>query len=139
MKLSEYFERKRGSGVIAAGDSEGRMAIAVYAKPHFVNEKTVAFIMADRLIHKHLESNSHCAYLFRESDKENEGRRLYLTKMEEKEDSDLIDKMLRKGVCPAEEGYMKGKRYLVYFKIDKVLPLISEKGRRKFSSSPATA
>ena len=47
--------------------------------------------------------------------------------MEEKEDSDLVDKMLQKGVCPADEGYMKGKRYLVYFKIDKVLPLIGGK------------
>lgn len=123
MKLSEYFEKKQGSGVMAAGDSEGKVAIAVYAKPHFINEKTVAFIMADRLIHKNLESNSHCAYLFMESNKEYEGKRLYLTKMKEEEDGKLIDEMLRKGVCPVDEGYAKGKRYLVYFKIDKVLPL----------------
>ena len=123
MKLSEYFEKKQGSGIIAAGDSEGKVAIAVYAKPHFINEKTIAFIMADRLIHKNLESNSHCAYLFMESNKGYEGKRLYLTKMKEEEDSKLIDGMLRKGVCPVDEGYAKGKRYLVYFKIDKVLPL----------------
>ena len=123
MKLSEYFEKKEGSGVIASGDSEGRVAIAVYAKPHFINEKTIAFIMADRLIHKNLESNSHCAYLFMESNKEYKGKRLFLTKMKEEEDSKLIDGMLRKGVCPVDEGYIKGKRYLVYFKIDKVLPL----------------
>ncbi len=123
MKLSEYFEKKQGSGVIAAGDSGGKVAIAVYAKPHFINEKTVAFIMADRLIHKNLESNSHCAYLFMESNKEYKGKRLFLTKMKEEEDSKLIDGMLRKGVCPVDEGYIKGKRYLVYFKIDKVLPL----------------
>jgi hypothetical protein len=123
MKLSEYFEKKQGSGIIAAGDSEGKIAIAVYAKPHFINEKTVAFIMADRLIHKNLESNSHCAYLFMESNKDYEGKRLYLTKTKEKEDGKLIDGMLRKGVCPVDEGYAKGKRYLVYFKIDKVLPL----------------
>ncbi len=130
MKLSEYFEKKQGSGVMAAGDSEGKVAIAVYAKPHFINEKTVAFIMADRLIHKNLESNSHCSYLFMESNKEYEGKRLYLTKMKEEEDSKLIDGMLRKGVCPVDEGYTKGKRYLVYFKIDKVLP---------FSLPPAKA
>ena len=123
MKLSEYFEKKEGSGVIAAGDSEGRVAIAVYAKPHFIDEKTVAFIMADRLIHKNLETNSHCSYLFMESDKEYTGKRLYLTKMKEEDDSKLIDGMLRKGVCPVDEGYIKGKRYLVYFKVDKVLPL----------------
>ena len=52
MKLSEYFEKTKGRGVIAAADSEGKVAIAVYAKPHFINERTVALIMADRLIHK---------------------------------------------------------------------------------------
>ena len=127
MKLSEYFEKKQGSGVIAAGDSEGRVAIAVYAKPHFINEKTVAFIMADRLIHKNLESNSHCAYLFMESNKEYEGKRLYLTKMKEEENSELIDKLRRKNVCPVDEGYKKGMRFLVYFKINKVLPLVGLK------------
>ena len=74
MKLSEYFEKTQGQVVIASGDSEGKVAIAVYAKPHFINEKTVAFIMADRLVHKNLESNSHCSYLFVESNKEPNGK-----------------------------------------------------------------
>jgi hypothetical protein len=55
------------------------------------------------------------------------GKRLYLTKMKEEEDSELIDKIRRKDACPVDEGYKKGKRYLVYFKIDKVLPLIGVK------------
>ena len=48
MKLNEYFEKKKGRGVIATADSEGRVGVAVYARPHFIDEKTVAFIMADR-------------------------------------------------------------------------------------------
>jgi hypothetical protein len=139
MKLSKYFEKTQGHGVIAAGDSEGKMAIAVYAKPHFINEKTVAFLMADRLIHKNLESNSHCAYLFMESSNGQAGKRLYLTKTKEEKDNELIDKMLRKGVCPVDEGYIKGKGYLVYFKIDKVLPLVGVKGGKQFSSPTTVA
>jgi hypothetical protein len=127
MKLSEYFEKTKGRGVIAASDSEGKVAIAVYAKPHFINEKTVAFIMADRLIHKNLELNTHASYLFMESKEKYVGKRLYLTKMKEEENSKLIDKVRRKEVCPMDEGYKRGKRFLVYFKIDKALPLIGAK------------
>ena len=127
MKLSEYFEKTKGRGVIAVGDSGGKTAIAVYAKPHFINDRAVAFIMADRLIHKNLELSPHAAYLFMESKERYAGKRLYLTKMKEEENSELIDKVRRKNVCPVDKGYKNGKRFLVYFKIDKVLPLIGVK------------
>ena len=127
MKLSEYFEKTKGRGVMAISDSEGKVGIAVYARPHFINEKTVAFIMADRLIHKNLESNPHASYLFMESGERYVGKRLYLTKLKEEKDSALIDQIRRKESCPVDEGYQKGTRFLVYFKIDKVLPLIGMK------------
>ena len=127
MKLSEYFEKTKGRGVMAISDSEGKVGIAVYARPHFINEKTVAFIMADRLIHKNLESNPHAAYLFMESGERYVGKRLYLTKVKEEKDSALIDQIRRRESCPVDEGYKKGTRFLVYFKIDKVLPLIGMK------------
>jgi hypothetical protein len=127
MKLSEYFEKRKGRGVIAAADSNGKINIAVYARPHFIDEKTIAFIMADRLIHKNLESNPHAAYLFMESGERYVGKRLYLTKVKEEKDSELIDQIRRRESCPVDEGYKKGTRFLVYFKIDQVLPLIGAK------------
>jgi len=139
MKLSEYFEKTDGHGVIATSDSEGKVGAAVYARPHFINEKTVAFVMADRLMHRNLQSNPHASYLFMESNKEDAGRRLYLTKAKEEADRKLVDEMLRKEVCPVDEGYIKGRRYLVYFKIDKVLPLVGVRERKRVSASTATA
>jgi hypothetical protein len=127
MKLSEYFEKKKGRGVIATSDTDGKLGIAVYARPHFIDEKTVAFIMADRLIHKNLESNPHAAYLFMESGERYIGKRLYLTKVKEEKNIELIDQIRRRESCPVDEGYKKGTRFLVYFKIDKVLPLIGTK------------
>jgi len=127
MKLSEYFEKKKGKGVIATADSDGKIGIAVYARPHFIDEKIVAFIMADRLIHKNLESNPHAAYLFMESGERYVGKRLYLTKVKEEKNIELIDQIRRRESCPVNEGYKKGTRFLVYFKIDKVLPLIGTK------------
>ena len=64
MKRSEYFEKTKGTGILATADGTGQVDAAVYARPHFLDEQTVAFIMADRLSHKNLQSNPHAAYLF---------------------------------------------------------------------------
>jgi len=127
MKLREYFEKKKGRGVIATADPEGKVGIAVYARPHFIDERTVAVIMADRLMHKNVQSNPHAAYLFLESGDKYVGKRLYLTKIKEEKDSALIDKIRRRESCPVYDKYRDKTRYLVYFHVDKVLPLIGAK------------
>lgn len=127
MKLSEYFEKTKGRGVMATADSKGKVASAVYGRPHFINEKTVAFIMADRLMHKNLQSNPYAAYLFMEAKERYVGKRLYLTKIKEEKDKSLIDQIRRRESCPAYTVYKGAIKYLVYFRIDKVLPLIGEK------------
>jgi hypothetical protein len=130
LKLSEYFQKTTGRGVIATSDSKGKVGIAVYARPHFFNEKTVAFIMADRLIHRNLQSNASAAYLFMESGERYVGKRLYLTKIKEEKDRDLIEQMRRRDRRPLYRAYGEKNKYLVYFRINKVLPLIGDKSRR---------
>jgi hypothetical protein len=127
MKLREYFEKTKGRGVFATADSKGKVGTAVYGRPHFLNEKTVAFIMADRFMHKNLRSNPHASYLFMESKEGYVGKRLYLTKIKEEKDRALIDKLRRRESCPAYTVYKDQIKYLVYFRIDKVLPLSGDK------------
>ena len=127
MKLSEYFESVKGRGIIATADSSGQLTAAVYARPHFFEEDSVAFIMADRLTHRHLQSNPRAVYLFMEAGEKYVGKRLYLTKTKEEKNSPLIDQIRRKESCPVDEEYMQQNRFLVYFKIDKALPLIGDK------------
>jgi hypothetical protein len=131
MKLSEYFEKGKGRGVIATADSDGKVGMAVYGRPHFIDEKTVAFIMADRLMHKNLRSNPYASYLFMESREGYRGRRLYLEKIKEEKDPDLINKIRRRESHPAYKVNEKQVRYLVYFRINKVLPLIGMKKKPK--------
>ena len=119
MKLSEYFENVKGYGVLATADSAGKGDVAMYARPHFMDEETIAFIMPDRLTHHNLQSNPHAAYLFMETGEKLSGKRLFLTKIKEEKDSDLLYAIRRKSYGDDREG-----RYLVYFKIYKVLPLI---------------
>jgi hypothetical protein len=127
MQLNEYFERTKGRGIIATVDSTGHLTAAVYAKPHFFEDNSIAFIMADRLTHQNLQSNPHAVYLFMESGEGYAGKRLYLIKTKEERNSPLIDQIQRRERCPADEEYQKQNRFLVSFAIEKVLPLIGEK------------
>ena len=119
MKIGDYFGTARGTGVLATADSKGVVDIAIYAAPHVIDDETVAFIMADKLTHHNLQSNPHAAYLFIEGDDKYKGKRLFLTKIKEEKDSPALGSLRRK-----EYPNLKGKEYLVYFKIDKVLPLV---------------
>ncbi|HOV90507.1 MAG TPA: pyridoxamine 5'-phosphate oxidase family protein [Syntrophorhabdaceae bacterium] len=127
MKLSEYFQNTRGRGVLATADSNGVVDVAVYARPHFMDENTIAFIMLERLSHENLKTNPHAAYLFMESGEKFAGKRLYLTKIKEETDPEAIEKIRRRKSYNRTEEDKDKKRYLVYFRIDKVLPLKGDK------------
>ena len=123
MDLGEYFENQKGAGVLATADNQGSVDVAVYARPHVIDTETIAFIMPDRLTHRNLQSNSHAAYLFMEEGPGYKGIRLFLTKVREEQDSELLDSIRRKRYA-SERGEEEESRFLVFFKVDKVLPLI---------------
>ena len=127
MQLNEYFEKKTGRSVLATSDDKGIVNVAIYSRPHFMNEETIAFIMADRLTHNNLRANPHAAYLFMESGDKYVGKRLYLAKIKEEKDSPLIATLRQRKTYAAKKAYEAETKYLVYFRIDKVLPLIGEK------------
>jgi hypothetical protein len=123
MDMKEYFENARGIGILATADSKGKVDLAVFAKPHIMDENTLAFIMPDRLTHHNLQSNSSAAYLFLESGKDYSGKRFFLDKIKEEKDTELLYSIRRKNYGDDREG-----RYLVFFDVKKVLPLVgSEK------------
>jgi len=118
----EYFNSVKGTGVLATADAEGRVDTAIYAKPHVMEKDTIAFIMADRLTHQNLQSNDRAAYLFKEDGPGFKGLRLFLKKLREEKDSDLLYEIRSKRYPKGKE---EGKpRFLVFFKVEKVLPLI---------------
>ena len=122
MELKEYFASAKGLGVLATADDQGIVDAAVYAKPHFLEDGSIAFIMADRLTHRNLQTNGHATYLFKESGPGYQGKRIFLTKIREEQDSDLLYSLRSKRYSSQKE---EGKtRFLVFFKVDKVLPLI---------------
>ena len=125
MKLSEYFENTKGIGIISTADKDGKVNAAIYGRPHFIDEETIAFIAADRLTHANLQTNPSAVYLFKEQNSY-EGKRLYLIKIREEKDSPLINEIRRRKYNNEEEKDKTESKFLVYFKVDKVLPLIGD-------------
>lgn len=123
MKLSEYFREKSGVGVLATAAGSGEVDTAIYSTPHVVEDGTIAFIMRDRLTHKNLLSNPYASYLFMESGGRYRGIRLFLKKIREDNDPELIAAMTRRHLSP-EEDKAKGPKFLVYFAVNEILPLI---------------
>ena len=123
MDLTEYFDTKKGFGILATADSKGNVDGAPYSKPHFEDSHTVSFIMADRLSHKNLESNPHAAFIFREEGNF-AGRRLFLTKVREEDDPDKINALMKQYHPDWYKAYKDKKKFLVYLRINKVLPLV---------------
>lgn len=123
MKLKDYFEKVTGTGVMSTADAEGVVDAAIYSIPHIGDDGTIAFVMRDHLSHHNLQSNSHAAYLFIEKGAGYQGVRLFLKKLREETDSNLIASMTRRHLTP-EEDLQKGPKFLVYFIVEKILPLI---------------
>lgn len=124
MTLEEYFSGTQGTGVLATADAAGKVNAAIYSRPHFIDDSTIAFIMADRLTHANLQENDSAVYLFRETGDRYLGKRLYLTRTEETGDPAVVE-AVRSHQHHGNHGESAGTtRYLVYFRIDTVLPLI---------------
>ena len=123
MELEKYFEQKKGVGVLSTADASGKVNAAVYARPHFMNDGTVAFIMAERLTHENLGANPWAAYLFVEEGQGYQGKRLYLKKARDEKNSQLVAEICRR--CDYS-NYDVSSKHVVFFSIEKVLPLIGE-------------
>ena len=122
MSLKEYFETTNGVGVLSTADSDGKVDAAIYARPHFVDDGTMAFIMRDRLTHHNLQSNPHATYLFKEGGSGYRGKRLFLYKVGEEQNSELLKSLRRR-----KTAYGNGEdRFLVFFKLDKERPLVGD-------------
>jgi len=120
MELKEYFENTKGVGVLATADKDGKVDAAIYSRPHFMKDGTLAIIMRDKLTHHNLQSNPHATYLFVEDGPGYKGKRLFMTKIREEENTPLLQDLRRRQYPDDNED----TRYLVFFNQDNELPLI---------------
>jgi hypothetical protein len=120
MSLKEFFENAKGSGILATADSSGNVDVALYAKPFVIDEKTIAFIMLNKLSYNNLQSNPKAAYMFLQENYQ--GKRLYLKKVKEEKDQSKINEMLRHKYDDPE--VLAKEKALVYFEVEKEAPIL---------------
>lgn len=126
MELKKYFEMARGHGVIATADGSGKTSAAVYARPHVIDADTIAFIVAEGQTGKNLTTNPYATYLFIEEGESYEGKRLYLTKVGENHDKNLIGRLRMRHGQHIFKRYKHLESRLVFFHVDRVRPLIGD-------------
>ena len=124
MSLVNYFENVKGVGILGTADREGKVDLAIYARPHVIDEETVAFIMRDRLSHRNVAANPHAAYLFLEDTEGYNGLRMHLTRTLEEADPKKIEALRRRGRVAVD--FAASDAFLVYFKVNEVRPLVKE-------------
>ncbi|MFO7556556.1 MAG: pyridoxamine 5'-phosphate oxidase family protein [Desulfobacterales bacterium] len=124
MNLKEYFENTKGIGVISTAGGDGRVDTAIYARPHVMEDGLLAFIMRDRVTYTNIQANPHAAYLFKEEGSGYQGKRLYLTKVKEEEDTEIIESLRRRSYLSDKDS--EESKFLVYFKVDRERPLIGD-------------
>jgi len=121
MKLEEYFATVKGIGILSTADDKGIVNAAVYATPHCMEDDLVCFIMREHKTHENIAINPYACYSFIEGGKM-DGKRIYLTKVKEEKNSELLFSIRRRykhDGCETSEDL-----YLVFFKVDRVLPLV---------------
>ena len=122
MDWKAYFEQTSGKGFIATAGRSGEVDIAVYSRPHVMEDGSLAFGMTDRLTHANLQENPYAVYAF--NAKGFEGVRLYLERVREETEGPLLEEIRRRAdevVCPGTGDQIK---YVVYFCLTKDLPLV---------------
>jgi len=125
MGLTDYFETTEGTGILSTADSDGNVDSAIYAIPHIVDGETLALVMADKLSHANLQTNPKATYMFIEKAQGYKGKRLYLQKIREENDPELVQSIRRRKRYDQEGEAVSGSS-AVYFKVVKTRPLVGD-------------
>lgn len=123
MTLKDYLGSSKGTCILSSADRSGKVTTAVYSPPRMMDDGTVCFLMRERLTYRNILENPHAACMYIEHGDGYQGIRLFLTKIREDNDPELIARMTRRNLSP-EEDRIKGPKHLVIFRVEKILPLI---------------
>ena len=122
MNWKEYFESTQGTGYLSTANAKGEVNIAVYSRPHVLEDGTFLFGMADRLTHANLQENPNAVYAFNE--KGYAGHRIYLKKVREEESGPILESIRERTKIVSVEGAADKVRFAVYFQVVRSSPLV---------------
>ena len=123
MKLAELFPTG-GKGVIATASSAGVVNTAIYARPHIIDDETLAWGMTDSRSYGNLKENPHASYLYMAPVSGFSGWRLNLELVKIEDEGDLLETIRRstKEIVGPEAAAMV--KHVGYFRVTEIRPLI---------------
>ena len=138
MKLTEYFDKVKGFGVIATANCEGEVNTATIARPTIMDDGTAAFLMPGHLTYHNLRSTPRASFYFIEKNNGNghhnghskvncaSGKRLNLTMVREDASMELIEVLRKKRYPIFTAKYRNESKYVVFFSVDEEHPLVDD-------------
>ena len=121
MSLKEYFEKTKGIGILSTADAQGNVDSAIYNPPEVFDDETIALNMMEKLSYQNINANPKACYLFRENCDGFQGKRLYLAKIEDNDETEHVAKV--KSLHPEIFKNNDKKKHQVVFKVENVRPL----------------
>lgn len=121
MELKEYFANTNGRAFLSTMDNDGNVDSAVYSSPQFFDDGRIGLIMSENLSYTNVQANPQVCLLFVEHGERDKGKRLYLKKVGETDDKDVIEPLLEESMHDSDEDAV---RHLVYFELVKERPLV---------------
>jgi hypothetical protein len=119
-----YFGNAKGQGFLATADRRGVVDIAVYSRPHALDDGTLAFGMTSRLTHRNTVENPYAAFAFVEEGAGYSGVRLYLERVGEEGSGPLLKAIRSHAEQVIGPGAASEVAHVVIFKVKKHLPLV---------------
>jgi hypothetical protein len=122
MDLERVFEHY-GIGVLATSGADGNVNTAVYATPHFIDAKTLAWGMTDGLTFRNVSENPNASYLFKNSAPGFNGARVSLKKLRSEEEGELLTVIKRHTDQVVGPGAGDTVTHAVIFEVTEIRPL----------------
>lgn len=123
MNLIELFQQP-GLGVMATASKDGCINMAVYARPHVMDEQTLVWGMTDGRTYRNISDNPHASFLFKTSGPGFSGVRLALELVRTEESGPMLDKIRVNADATAGPGTGTAVTHAAWFTVTEVRPLV---------------
>jgi hypothetical protein len=123
MNLAESL-KTGGRGIISTANSTGVVNSAVYAMPHIIDEKTVAWGMTDGRTYHNIKDNPHASYLYMNPGHGFSGVRINLKLKELMDSGKLLESIRERTAEIVSPQAAERVTHVAYFIVVEIRPLI---------------
>jgi hypothetical protein len=122
MKIGDVL-KPGGRGVIGTASKAGVVNMAVYAAPHLLDDKTVAWGMTDGRTWNNVRENPNASYTYFAPGEGYRGARLTLSLTRTEDSGEMLAKV-RERTGMVSVGSPEAVKHVAYFKVVETRPLV---------------